>query len=64
MNPLNPDQATQVTPPPAPDATAPNYPRAMYHPTKGTQFVADSNQEAALIASDALWSETDPNATT
>jgi hypothetical protein len=58
------DYQTYVGPPPAPDTLSPNYPRWMYHPVKPAQIVVDSTAEAALVASDASWSETDPNATT
>jgi hypothetical protein len=40
------------------------YPRMMYHPTNLPQVVNTSAQEAALIASDAAWTEIDSTATT
>lgn len=58
------DYQTYVGPPASPNAMSPNYPRWMYHPTKGSQIVADLPSEQALVASDAQWSEIDPNATT
>ncbi|MDE2439734.1 MAG: hypothetical protein KGP14_01825 [Betaproteobacteria bacterium] len=63
-NPLNPDQSTQTVPPATAGTVSPTYPRAMYHPTNGQTFVADSTQEAALFASDNQWSEMDPFVTT
>lgn len=60
----SPDASTVTVPAPLADTEQPSYPRAMYHPTKGSTYVDDSNAESALVASDALWSETDPNATT
>lgn len=39
------------------------YPLWMYHPTKPAQIVPDQATQQALLASDPLWSTTDPNAT-
>ena len=63
-NPTAPDYQTYTGPQPMPDTVSPNYPLAMYHPTKGTAIVADATAQAALVASDSLWSPVDPNPTT
>lgn len=62
---MNPTDINTYVPalvaPPMPSVTP--YPRWMYHPTNPAQVVFNSAQEAALIASDPQWTETDPNAT-
>lgn len=57
------DYNTYIDPPPMPVEPV-NYPRWMYHPTNPPQIVNNQAAEAALVASDSQWSETDPNATT
>jgi len=58
------DANTYVTPPAAADGPSPQYPKWMFHPTKGSQIVTDSSAEAVLTAGDPLWSSKDPNVTT
>jgi len=42
---------------------APGYPKWLYHPTNPPQIVVSDVAVAALVATDSLWQDTDPNAT-